>query len=363
MPCCITRTPSGARSIGTMDERTSWIDGSSRIARSSATAFTFGYRLRELRADLGLADVVRDELAAAARRRADLTEDVVVVRADDGEADPRRLLAATRRVHRGGEPAGHGGHRGQSGDRAGRRLDRVSPRELVHSRAPVGERSTDCTSAHALPLPDAGGGARPADRRLWSMKKTPSTPPLDAVLGAAAVVAAGRLAGDGPAGKLPFTPEMLREAPSGDLFGLTQNVGMGWSPARAAGSRVRHRQHDGRAARRGRHGGRARLPHRALGDRPARARSGGDAARRRARSPSRRTCSDPCDGRTQGTTGMFDSLAYRNDAAIVMRRLIRSLPTASGVMGIATCDKGLPATMLALAGVVASCRASSCRAA
>jgi dihydroxyacid dehydratase/phosphogluconate dehydratase len=29
---------------------------------------------------------------------------------------------------------------------------------------------------------------------------------------------------------------------------------------------------------------------------------------------------------------MFDSLAYRNDAAIVMRRLIRSMPTASGVM-------------------------------
>src|SRR6185369_5682192 len=64
-------------------------------------------------------------------------------------------------------------------------------------------------------------------------------------------------------------------------------------------------------------------------------------------------CSDPCDGRTQGTTGMFDSLAYRNDAAIVMRRLIRSLPTASGVLGIATCDKGLPATMLALAGTKA----------
>ena len=37
-------------------------------------------------------------------------------------------------------------------------------------------------------------------------------------------------------------------------------------------------------------------------------------------------CSDPCDGRTQGTTGMFDSLPYRNDAAIVFRRLIRSLP-------------------------------------
>ena len=61
-------------------------------------------------------------------------------------------------------------------------------------------------------------------------------------------------------------------------------------------------------------------------------------------------CSDPCDGRTQGTAGMFDSLPYRNDAAITMRRLIRSLPGRAGVMGIATCDKGLPAMMLALAG-------------
>src|SRR6185503_20122452 len=61
-------------------------------------------------------------------------------------------------------------------------------------------------------------------------------------------------------------------------------------------------------------------------------------------------CSDPCDGRTQGTVGMFDSLPYRNDAAILFRRLIRSLPTCSGVLGIATCDKGLPAMMMALAG-------------
>ena len=47
---------------------------------------------------------------------------------------------------------------------------------------------------------------------------------------------------------------------------------------------------------------------------------------------------------------MFDSLPYRNDAAIVMRRLIRSLPRRKGVIGIATCDKGLPAMMMALAG-------------
>ena len=42
-------------------------------------------------------------------------------------------------------------------------------------------------------------------------------------------------------------------------------------------------------------------------------------------------CTDPCDGRTQGTTGMMDSLPYRNDAAIVLRRLMRSLPTGKGV--------------------------------
>ncbi len=47
---------------------------------------------------------------------------------------------------------------------------------------------------------------------------------------------------------------------------------------------------------------------------------------------------------------MMDSLPYRNDAAIVLRRLIRSLPTRAGVMGVATCDKGLPAMLLALAG-------------
>src|SRR5262249_10073870 len=62
-------------------------------------------------------------------------------------------------------------------------------------------------------------------------------------------------------------------------------------------------------------------------------------------------CSDPCDGRTQGTPGMFDSLPYRNDAAILFRRLARSLPLRAGVLGVATCDKGLPAMMMALAGL------------
>src|SRR3954447_10989430 len=39
----------------------------------------------------------------------------------------------------------------------------------------------------------------------------------------------------GPAGRLPLTPELLRHAPSGDLFGWTQNVGMGWDAARLGG--------------------------------------------------------------------------------------------------------------------------------
>src|SRR5262245_60981299 len=37
-------------------------------------------------------------------------------------------------------------------------------------------------------------------------------------------------AGSGPAGRLPLTAEMLRDGPSGDVFGLTQNAGMGWDP-------------------------------------------------------------------------------------------------------------------------------------
>src|SRR5688572_13529848 len=39
----------------------------------------------------------------------------------------------------------------------------------------------------------------------------------------------------GPAGQLPLTDELLRTSPSGDLFGLTQNVGMGWEPAEVLG--------------------------------------------------------------------------------------------------------------------------------
>ena len=39
----------------------------------------------------------------------------------------------------------------------------------------------------------------------------------------------------GPAGALPLTESLLRESPSGDIFGMTQNVGMGWESALANG--------------------------------------------------------------------------------------------------------------------------------
>ena len=172
---------------------------------------------------------------------------------------------------------------------------------------------------------------------------------LEAVLGSADVVSASRIVGEGPPGTLPLTPEMLINAPSGNLFGLTQNVGMGWSSSALGGPEFvivstagGVRGADRRPVALGYHTGHWEIE--------LLVRGAAEALTRQGAIPFAAFCSDPCDGRTQGTTGMFDSLAYRNDAAIVMRRLIRSLPTASGVIGIATCDKGLPATMLALAG-------------
>jgi putative YjhG/YagF family dehydratase len=158
-----------------------------------------------------------------------------------------------------------------------------------------------------------------------------------------------RSKGAGPAGKLPLTEEQLRGAPSGDLFGLTQNAGMGWNPDELNRDQFLIlstlgglRAPDGKPIALGYHTG-----HWELG---LQVKSAAEELRRLKAVPFAAYVSDPCDGRTQGTVGMFDSLPYRNDAAIVIRRLIRSLPTRRGVMGVATCDKGLPAMMMALAG-------------
>jgi putative YjhG/YagF family dehydratase len=153
----------------------------------------------------------------------------------------------------------------------------------------------------------------------------------------------------GPQGSLPLTPDMLLHRPSGDLFGLTQDAAMGWNPASLGGHEYlllsTHggiRASDGTPIALGYHTGHWEVG--LLMEEAARELKAGGAI------PFAGYCTDPCDGRTQGTTGMFDSLPYRNDAAIIFRRLIRSLPTRRGVIGVATCDKGLPAMMMALAG-------------
>lgn len=153
----------------------------------------------------------------------------------------------------------------------------------------------------------------------------------------------------GPEGSLPLAEEMLLNWPSGDIFAMTQNAGMGWAPTELnrkqfllLSTQGGIRAPDGTPIALGYHTGHweigllmqeAAHEFKALGAIPFAG-----------------YCSDPCDGRTQGTVGMMDSLAYRNDAAQVLRRLVRSLPTRKGVIGVATCDKGLPAMMLTLAG-------------
>ncbi len=158
-----------------------------------------------------------------------------------------------------------------------------------------------------------------------------------------------RTTAPGPTGRLPISADALRQAPSGNVFGLTQNAGMGWNPARLLGpeflilsTQGGIRAPDGQPVALGYHTGHWEVG--LLMEEAARTFAAGGAI------PFAAYCSDPCDGRTNGTRGMLDSLPYRNDAAVVFRRLIRSLPTARGVLGVATCDKGLPAMLMALAG-------------
>jgi putative YjhG/YagF family dehydratase len=154
----------------------------------------------------------------------------------------------------------------------------------------------------------------------------------------------------GPVGSLPLTDDLLRNAPSGDVFGLTQDAGMGWNPAELGrreflilSTQGGIRAPDGKPIALGYHTG-----HWEVG---LLMQAAAEELRALGHIPFAGFCTDPCDGRTQGTPGMMDSLPYRNDAALVFRRLIRSLPTRRGVLGVATCDKGLPAMMMALAAM------------
>ncbi|MGQ0637195.1 MAG: YjhG/YagF family D-xylonate dehydratase [Planctomycetaceae bacterium] len=157
-----------------------------------------------------------------------------------------------------------------------------------------------------------------------------------------------RTTASGPVGSLPLSADLLRDSPSGDIFGLTQNAGMGWAPQQLLrkqflilSTQGGVRREDGRPIALGYHTG-----HWEVG---LLVREAAEQLDRLERLPFAAFVSDPCDGRTQGTAGMMDSLPYRNDAAIVFGRLIRSLPQRKGLIGVATCDKGLPAMMIALA--------------
>ncbi len=155
---------------------------------------------------------------------------------------------------------------------------------------------------------------------------------------------------DGPSGKIPFTAEILIDQPSGDHFGMSQNAGMGWDPKEMLRKHFLIlstsgglRDPNGSPIALGLHTGHYELT--------LQVEEAAKQLKDLGTIPYSLYCSDPCDGRTQGTTGMMDSLPYRNDAAQVFRRQARSLPTAVGIMGIASCDKGLPAMMMALAGL------------
>ena len=154
----------------------------------------------------------------------------------------------------------------------------------------------------------------------------------------------------GPQGGLPLTEDMLVKSPSGKIFGMSHSAGMGWEPAKLTqeqflliSTQGGIRAGDGTPIALGYHTG-----HWELG---LLATAAAQELQRLDYMPFACFCTDPCDGRTQGEPGMMDSLAYRNDAATVFRRQIRSLPERKGVLGLATCDKGLPAMMMALAAM------------
>lgn len=154
----------------------------------------------------------------------------------------------------------------------------------------------------------------------------------------------------GPEGALPVTEDILKEWPSGHIFGMTQDAGMGWPPSELSrkqflilGNLGGLRAPDGKPIALGYHSG-----HWELG---LLMKAAADELKNLNVLPYAAYCTDPCDGRTQGTAGMMESLAYRNDAAQLLRRLIRSLPRRSGIISVSSCDKGLPANMMAIAAM------------
>src|SRR5687768_8310420 len=103
----------------------------------------------------------------------------------------------------------------------------------------------------------------------------------------------------GPSGTLPLTEEMLLHSPSGDLFALTQNAGMGWDPSQLArpqylllSTQGGIRAPDGRPIALGYHTG-----HWEVG---LLMQAAAEELKASGFVPFAGFCTDPCDGRTQG---------------------------------------------------------------
>lgn len=154
----------------------------------------------------------------------------------------------------------------------------------------------------------------------------------------------------GHGGRLPMTADFLRNSPCGDIFGWIENVGQGWNPDDFGRKQFLILSTSG--GLRDKDGTPVALTYSTGQYEPILLVE--EAAREMKRLgaiPFASFVTEHCDGRMQSNAGMMDSLAFRNDAAIVLRRLIRCLPRRDGILGVSNCDKGLPAMMMALAAM------------
>jgi xylonate dehydratase len=149
----------------------------------------------------------------------------------------------------------------------------------------------------------------------------------------------------GPEGTLGYTEKDLRERPSGDLFGMSQNAGMSGKGERAT---------DPNMVILSTLGG---WPNTALGAHTGHnelyklVEVAANEFTNLGQLPFALYTSDTCDGRTQGTIWANISLASRNVIYKSLATQLRGIPCAEGVLGIATCDKGLPAMTMLVASL------------
>ena len=126
-------------------------------------------------------------------------------------------------------------------------------------------------------------------------------------------------AGPGPQGKLPLTDDLLRNQPSGHAFGMSQDVGMGWTASAVGGPQYvllstlgGVRADNGEPIALGYHTGHWELV--------LALKAAAEEIKKAGGIPYAGHCTDPCDGRTQGTSGMFDS------PGLPQRRRLRAPP-------------------------------------